>query len=108
MTDKAIEAMARAIMCARPNGGCIVADWQREAKDNPHVETALNQATAALAAYHAHLAAEGQAIVPVEPTPEMVAVFDEYLQTRYNPASTYQAVHTWNAMLAARPQIGGA
>lgn len=68
MTDNAaIEAMARAIMIARPNGGCIVSDWQKEAVDNPHVSTALAQARAAYDA----LAAAGLAVVPVEPTEAM-------------------------------------
>lgn len=53
--DKAIEAAARAIMLARPNGGCIVRDWEREARDNPHVQTAFNQAQAAITAYLAAL-----------------------------------------------------
>lgn len=67
MTDNpAIEAMARAIMIARPNGGCIVSDWQKEAVDNPHVSTALAQARAALTAYHEHLAAAGSVVISVE------------------------------------------
>jgi hypothetical protein len=44
----AVERMARAIMEAK--GGCIVKDWQAERRDNPHVELAWTQATAALAA----------------------------------------------------------
>ena len=59
MHSKAIEAAARAVMLARPNGGCIVQDWQREAQDNPHVETAMKQAQAAVQAYLAAMEAEG-------------------------------------------------
>lgn len=55
-----IQAMARSIMCARPDGGCIVKNWQVEAKDNPHVGLALDQATAAMGA----LRAAGFALVP--------------------------------------------
>lgn len=47
-----IEAVARAIMLARDNGGCEVKDWQREAQDNPHVAQAIQQAKAAIAAMH--------------------------------------------------------
>lgn len=69
-----VEVIAAAIMCARPNGGCIVKDWQREAKDNPHVETALNQAQAALTALEAH----GQVIVPVELLQRTVTMRDDF------------------------------
>ena len=47
MTD--VEKVARAIMMARPDGNCIVKDWQAE-MDNPHVATAYAQAQAALSA----------------------------------------------------------
>ena len=55
VSDDAIERVARAIMIARDNGGCIVKDWHTEARDNPHVEQAVRQAKAAIAA----LAAKG-------------------------------------------------
>lgn len=48
-TDEAlVEAMARSIMTNRDNGGCLVVDWEIEAKDNPHVAQALNQARSLL------------------------------------------------------------
>ena len=37
-------------MIARDDGGCIVKDWQKEAKDNVHVAQALRQAQAAITA----------------------------------------------------------
>lgn len=42
------EQIARILMEARPNGGCIVRDWEAEGRDNPHVATALAQADAIL------------------------------------------------------------
>jgi hypothetical protein len=63
-----VEKMARAIMCSRPSGGCIVQNWPTEARDNPHVATAIAQATAALAA----IEAAGCVVVPREATREML------------------------------------
>ncbi len=55
--DGMVEAMARAIMIARDNGGCIVKDWEREERDNPHVAQVLRQARAALSTIRPTLAA---------------------------------------------------
>ena len=63
MDDKAIEVMARAI--CKANYGHLRGFAGREG----NYERA---AQAALAAYHAHLKAEGFAIVPVEPTDAMI------------------------------------
>lgn len=97
MSGKAIEAAARAVMLARPNGGCIVQDWQREAQDNPHVETAMKQAQAAVQAYLAAMEAEGFVMVPVEPTSKQLGEGHGVLHHQC-PLVTY------SAMLAARPQ----
>lgn len=55
-----VDAVARAIMMARDDGGCIVKDWQKEAKDNCHVAQALRQAQAALTAARAQVDGENQ------------------------------------------------
>src|SRR6185503_1500132 len=61
--ESMVERVARAIMCAREDGGCIVQDWCAEERDNPHVAQALRQARAAIAAIAAMR----------EPTEEMMS-----------------------------------
>ena len=103
MHSKAIEAAARAIDRSLA--------WDVESVDARATELTREEQTkvahACIAAYLAAMEAEGFVMVPVEPTPEMVTVFDDYHQTRYNPASTYRAAHTWAAMIAARPNVKG-
>jgi hypothetical protein len=50
LDEGAVEGLARVIMLSRPDHpGCDVKDWTAEARDNPHVEQAVNQARAVLA-----------------------------------------------------------
>jgi hypothetical protein len=90
-----VEQIARGIMCARPNGGCLVTDWQREERQNPAIERVLSDARAALAA----IRAAGWAVVPVEPTEEM---FDA---GHASSAHGHGIVALYRAMLAAAPGV---
>ena len=49
MISDDVKRVARAVMLARTNGGCLVKDWDAECRDNPHVEEAANIARAAMA-----------------------------------------------------------
>jgi len=79
-----VEKMARAIMMARPNGGCNVVDWEREGQENPHVEQAIKSARAVLTALS-------------EPTEEMIAAALE-TNSRFGKSAM---ANIWQAMLAA-------
>jgi len=57
------------------------------------VERIINEA--------ATLAAQAALTVMLEPSEEMVNVFNEYHAMPYNPASTYRAQHTFKAMIRA-------
>ena len=98
MTDKAIEAAARAVMMARPNGGCIVQDWGKEARDNLHVETAIKQAQAAISAYLTQREADGFVMVPVNDVRKCMAWMG-------NGPAECELHDKLEAMIAARPQV---
>ncbi len=79
-----VETVARAIMIARDNGGCIVKDWQKEAKDNCHVAQALRQAQAAIAAMPS-LAAKDAEITRLREALDMAAFRMQMLVDRMRP-----------------------
>lgn len=49
--DELTTKLARAIMLARDDGGCVVKDWDAEVRDNPHVAQAVRQALAVRAEF---------------------------------------------------------
>ena len=87
------DLIAKACMGGRINGGCIVQDWEQEAKDNPHVAQAINQANTIIDA----LEAAGVECVPVDATDEMEKRGDKVCE--WGTA----AIGVYGAMIAASP-----
>lgn len=86
--DKAIEAIARGLCDGSPFQSDTWQDYVPEAK-------------AALAAYHAHLAAEGLAIVPVEPCENMRAAGANELFGSADDDWGEEAARVYRAMIDA-------
>ncbi|MGN7964420.1 hypothetical protein, partial [Brucella sp. 22210] len=84
-----IEKVAREIMMARHDGGCSVKNWNTERLDNPHVDQAMRQASAAISTVLAALQ---------EPTEGMLDAADKEDRDE-NYCVTYSDY--WRAMLAA-------
>jgi hypothetical protein len=97
-----VEAMARGIAAADANPDAGLRDlWHVEG----YRATVIKLAQAALAA----IEAQGLAVVPVEPTPEMIEATRTMEMPRADSANAMVSamiVGTWSAMLAASPLRG--